>query len=180
MPCERSHPPFVCRALTDLQFNHFGERNAGLRLFTFSRIVHRQTMAPPKSPAQPNLRRSSRASTPTQRATSPRLHNSTSTPSLTSQLLSASAPGPPPSVGSVRKSHSSRALSPSVTGSATRGATTLQRPALPVNEANKQLTDKHKVHKVKLQTLHLGPSDSSDETITIARVKCQVPKGVPG
>lgn len=37
---------------------------------------------------------------------------------------------------------------------------------------------KGKLHKVKIQTLKLG--GSSDDTITIARVKCPVPKGVPG
>ncbi|ORY74311.1 hypothetical protein BCR35DRAFT_306776 [Leucosporidium creatinivorum] len=119
----------------------------------------------PKSPSQP-VRRSSRASTPTNRATSPRLATSASTPSISSL-----AP-PPASTGSaVRKSSSTRALSP-------KPPKSTSRPPLPQHHVNQLMQDtKAKVHKVKLQTLHLGqPGD----TITIARVKCPVPKGVPG
>jgi hypothetical protein len=155
-------------------------------------------MAPAKSPNQPALRRSSRASTPTQRATSPRLHNSTSTPSLSSQLLQTGTTATATGTGhSVRKSASSRGLSPSVHSSSTKRSSNNNnnnnnnsglRPALPTDQANALLNDKVKTHKVKLQTLHLGPSNNDDqdaqaggdETITIARVKCPVPKGVPG
>lgn len=61
----------------------------------------------------------------------------------------------------------------------------MSRPALPTHAANKQMTDDGKggaakpakLHKVKTQTLHLGEDNG---TIMIARVKCPVPKDVPG
>ena len=52
------------------------------------------------------------------------------------------------------------------------------RPALPLYAKNTLMADwKGKLHKVKSQTLRLG---FDDETILIARVKCPVPKNVPG
>ncbi|GAA6000313.1 hypothetical protein JCM10207_007954 [Rhodosporidiobolus poonsookiae] len=132
-----------------------------------------------KSPAPP-VRRSSRASTPTRAASPPptrsssRLVGSASTPSI-SALLSppaSSNASTAASPGGIRKSTSTRALSP-------RLAAKTQRPALPTDKANKQMAEGKtpKLHKVKTQTLHLGDAAG---TITIARVKCPVPKGVPG
>lgn len=37
-----------------------------------------------------------------------------------------------------------------------------------------------KLHKVKTQTLYLGEGPNDQHTIVIARVKCPVPKDVPG
>lgn len=37
-----------------------------------------------------------------------------------------------------------------------------------------------RLHKVKTQTLFLGEGPAEQHTITIARVKCPVPKDVPG
>lgn len=78
----------------------------------------------------------------------------------------------------MRKSASTRALSPRV-------AAKVSRPPLPTHAANtlfpKEKDGKGgkaaKVHKVKTQTLHLGEEGG---TIMIARVKCPVPKNVPG
>ncbi|BGP14383.1 hypothetical protein JCM10213_004507 [Rhodosporidiobolus nylandii] len=130
-----------------------------------------------KSPAPP-VRRSSRHSTPTREALSPPpasrsraslLPSPASTPSLSSLV--------PPSnttAGGMSKSPSARALSP-------RLAARVSRPPLPTDKANKAMQDNAarpaKVHKVKTQTLHLGEGGG---TITIARVKCPVPKGTPG
>jgi len=143
-----------------------------------------------KSP-QPPVRRSSRQSTPT------RDHLASPPPTSTSKTTRAtrsSAVGLPASTtsdsllppsldtlpvsprGGPRKSATTRALSP-------RLAAKVHRPPLPAHAANKQLADEAKAtkalrqHKVKTQTLHLGDPNG---TITIARVKCPVPKGVPG
>ncbi|GAA5821454.1 hypothetical protein JCM11251_004632 [Rhodosporidiobolus azoricus] len=137
-----------------------------------------------KSPAPP-VRRSSRQSTPGQHhipaspppSSSTRsrasLPNSASTPSLASLLppSNSTLPVSPGREAAIRKSASTRALSPRV-------AAKVQRPPLPHDKANKQMIDAKspRVHKVKTQTLHLGEGG----TITIARVKCPVPKGVPG
>ncbi|KAK4053452.1 hypothetical protein OIV83_001619 [Microbotryomycetes sp. JL201] len=127
-------------------------------------------MAPsiPKSPSlSTGLRRSSRASTPTQRATSPRLGVSASTPSL------ASLAAPPPASTNTRRSPR-RTLSPAPTDL----PVPTSRPALPLKDANKFMPEwKGKIHKVKTQTLHLN---NDQDTITIARSKVPVPKGVPG
>ncbi|GAA5907305.1 hypothetical protein JCM6882_002802 [Rhodosporidiobolus microsporus] len=139
-----------------------------------------------KSPAPP-VRRSSRQSTPGQHQApaSPPPSSSTrsrqsmpvsaSTPSLASLLAPSSngtVPTSPGREGGMRKSASTRALSPRI-------AARVQRPQLPHDKANKQMTEgkSPRVHKVKTQTLHLGEGAG---TITIARVKCPVPKGVPG
>ncbi|BGP46457.1 hypothetical protein JCM10450v2_002302 [Rhodotorula kratochvilovae] len=139
-----------------------------------------------KSP-QPPVRRSSRQSTPTRDLASPPppttrttrssaigLPSSASTPSLAS-LVPPTPDALPTSPRGVRRSASTRAFSP-------RAAAKVQRPPLPTYAANKQLVDEPKgkgarLHKVKTQTLHLGDPNG---TITIARVKCPVPKGVPG
>ncbi|GAA5858516.1 hypothetical protein JCM8547_007342 [Rhodosporidiobolus lusitaniae] len=127
-----------------------------------------------KSPGP--VRRSSRQSTPSRDAVSPppptrssRLFTSASTPSLASLVPPSTSTG-----SGMSKSPSKRALSP-------RAAAHRERPALPTDKANKLMSDNSgkslKVHKVKTQTLHLGEGAG---TITIARVKCPVPKGVPG
>ncbi|KAM0788485.1 hypothetical protein ACM66B_001618 [Microbotryomycetes sp. NB124-2] len=128
-------------------------------------------MAPsiPKSPSvSTGLRRSSRASTPTQRATSPRLGVSASTPSL------ASLAAPPPASTNARRSPR-RTLSPAPSDL----PAPTSRPALPTKDANKLLgpEGKHKAARVKTQTLNLN---NNADTITIARTKVPVPKGVPG
>ncbi|GAA5826657.1 hypothetical protein JCM3770_007099 [Rhodotorula araucariae] len=142
-----------------------------------------------KSP-QPPVRRSSRQSTPTRDLASPPPPPPTRTTRSSAIGLPGSAPTPslaslvPPSAdaaaatsprGNRRSASSTRALSPRV-------AAKVQRPPLPAYAANKQLVDEPKgktarLHKVKTQTLHLGDPNG---TITIARVKCPVPKGVPG
>ncbi|GAA5950822.1 hypothetical protein JCM8115_004983 [Rhodotorula mucilaginosa] len=150
-----------------------------------------------KSPVPPAVRRSSRQSTPVRdlaspppqpasaaratRASAAGLPSSTSAPSFASLAppvpdVSAAAGGSPGR--GPRKSTSTRALSPRV-------AAKMSRPALPTHAANKQMTDDGKggaakpakLHKVKTQTLHLGEDNG---TIMIARVKCPVPKDVPG
>ncbi|KPV76577.1 uncharacterized protein RHOBADRAFT_52566 [Rhodotorula graminis WP1] len=143
-----------------------------------------------KSP-QPPVRRSSRQSTPTRDHLASPPPTSTTTTTRTTRSSAVGLPTSssdsllPPSLdtlpvsprgGGPRKSATTRALSPRV-------AAKLQRPALPAHAANKQLADEAKaskalrIHKVKTQTLHLGDPNG---TITIARVKCPVPKGVPG
>ncbi|GAA5976307.1 hypothetical protein JCM10908_005451 [Rhodotorula pacifica] len=153
-----------------------------------------------KSPVPPAVRRSSRQSTPVRDLASPPpqpasaaratrasaaaaagLPSSTSAPSIGSLAPpvpdATAAPGGSPGRGP-RKSTSSRALSPRV-------AAKMNRPALPTHAANKQMTEDGKggpakaakLHKVKTQTLHLGDDNG---TIMIARVKCPVPKDVPG
>ncbi|KAK4058488.1 hypothetical protein OIO90_000650 [Microbotryomycetes sp. JL221] len=128
-------------------------------------------MAPsiPKSPSTATgLRRSSRASTPTQRATSPRLSVSASTPSL------ASLAAPPPSYSTATRRSPRQTLSPAPS----YAPVPRTRPTLPTKDANKFMPEwKGRMHKVKTQTLHLN---DSDDTIKIARVKVPVPKGVPG
>ncbi|GAA6031851.1 hypothetical protein JCM8097_002020 [Rhodosporidiobolus ruineniae] len=137
-----------------------------------------------KSPGP--VRRSSRQSTPVREPASPPptrttrssaagLPTSASTPSLASLVPPSASRATPTSPGSgIRKSASTRALSPRV-------AARVQRPVLPQDKANKLMLDQGgkspKVHKVKTQTLHLGEGAG---TITIARVKCPVPKGTPG
>lgn len=164
------------RAITVRYWLDCGKRKAGgggrggARELECSPYTNQIQAMAPKSPAVPNLRRSSRASTPTQRATSPRsVTHSTSTPSISTQLLQPSSSS---SSSAVRKSTSARSLTPT-------------RPALPKHAANDLLLSSAasanapgtKLHKVKLQTLHLGEDNG---TITIARVKCPVPKGRPG
>ncbi|GJN87180.1 hypothetical protein Rhopal_000125-T1 [Rhodotorula paludigena] len=143
-----------------------------------------------KSP-QPPVRRSTRGSTPTRDLASPPpstrttrssavgLPASASTPSLASLVPPVPDVGLPTSPRGMRKSTSTRALSPRV-------AARTQRPSLPSHAANKLLADEakgagsgraHRLPKVKTQTLHLGEDNG---TITIARIKCPVPKGVPG
>ncbi|KAI5481561.1 transcription regulator HTH, APSES-type [Pseudohyphozyma bogoriensis] len=108
-------------------------------------------------------RRSSRQSTPTSPPPSTGGKRSSMPVSASTPSLSSLAP---PS--SVRKSASTRSLSP---------APLSARPALPERAANSMMASwSGKLHKVKIQTLHLGNAG----TITIARVKCPVPKGVPG
>ncbi|KAM0754551.1 hypothetical protein T439DRAFT_321586 [Meredithblackwellia eburnea MCA 4105] len=111
-------------------------------------------------------RRSSRQSTPTSPpSTGSRkgaLPVSASTPSISSLV-------PPPSATRSR-TRSSMSPAPPTPGAASR-------PALPKQHANTLMDGyKGKLHKVKVQVLTLGPTS----TITIARVKCPVPKGVPG
>lgn len=150
-----------------------------------------------KSPVPPAVRRSSRQSTPVRDLASPPPQPASAAratrasaaglPSSTSAPSSASLAPPVPDVSAAtggspgrgpRKSTSTRALSPRV-------AAKMSRPALPTHAANKQMTDygkggaakPAKLHKVKTQTLHLGEDNG---TIMIARVKCPVPKDVPG
>ncbi|SCV67886.1 BQ2448_5497 [Microbotryum intermedium] len=158
----------------------------------------------PSSASTPAPRRSSRASTPTARASTPTARASTPTARASTPTARAKSPGttppPAPSISSTlappsagRKpasssSASGRGLSPkprSTTGTgsgqakspASTGAKT--RPQLPLSDKNDLLLEsKAKLHKVKTQTLQLGPP--TNETIVIARVKCPVPKGVPG
>ncbi|KDE02936.1 hypothetical protein MVLG_06533 [Microbotryum lychnidis-dioicae p1A1 Lamole] len=144
------------------------------------------------SAATPAPRRSSRASTPTARALSP---GSTPppVPSIASTLAPPSASGRKPSSSS---SASVRGLSPKPRSKAASGTPSGQakspasakspvstsaktRPPLPLSDKNDLLLEsKAKLHKVKTQTLHLGPP--TNDSIVIARVKCPVPKGVPG
>ncbi|KAK4699462.1 hypothetical protein P7C70_g6800, partial [Phenoliferia sp. Uapishka_3] len=109
-------------------------------------------------------RRSSRQSTPTSPPPSTRkLASSASTPSISNSLA------PPQSLPRSRSTRSS--LSPGPVASP--GG----RPPLPRQHANEQMIAwKGKMHKVKTQVLTLGPG----KTITIARVKCPVPKQTPG
>lgn len=92
------------------------------------------------------------------------ISNSASTPSIPS--LAAPTPA------SLRKSASSRVLSPKAAAA---------RPALPAHARN-HVMDNHegRLHKVKTQVLFLGDGPDDQHTITIARVKCPVPKDVPG
>ncbi|GAA5866128.1 hypothetical protein JCM1840_005082 [Sporobolomyces johnsonii] len=130
-----------------------------------------------KSPAPPAVRRSSRQSTPTRELASPPpttrsrssgvgLPNSASTPAVSTLAV--------PTASSMPKSPSTRALSPRLAAKHQQ-----HRPPLPTEKVNKLMdaSKSPKLHKVKTQTLHLGDDNG---TITIARVKCPVPKGVPG
>lgn len=153
-----------------------------------------------KSPVPPAVRRSSRQSTPNRDLASPPPAHNTSTPSATRATRQSaaglphapSAPSLAPPVPDVtaagvtsspgrgpRKSTTTRALSPRV-------AARVVRPPLPAHAVNEQMVDDGgaragakppKLHKVKTQTLHLGDDNG---TIMIARVKCPVPKNVPG
>ncbi|SCZ94068.1 BZ3500_MvSof-1268-A1-R1_Chr6-1g08399 [Microbotryum saponariae] len=147
-------------------------------------MVQKSSSSSSASTAAP--RRSSRASTPTARALSP---GSTPppVPSIASTLAPPSASGRKPSSSSSASGRgpspkprsktasgtpSGRANSPASAGAKTR-------PPLPLSDKNDLLLEaKAKLHKVKTQTLHLGPP--TNDTIVIARVKCPVPKGVPG
>lgn len=76
----------------------------------------------------------------------------------------------PPRKSTTESARKSRGASPAPMSS---------RPSLPKVGNSLMLNFTGRLHKVKIQTLNLG-SKSDNNTITIARVKCPVPKGIPG